>query len=50
MVDVTEAVVDADILERAVYLACRASSLHNSQPWLTALQVVLTAGSVDRRS
>ena len=29
----TEAVVDADVVKQAVYLACRAPSLHNSQPW-----------------
>jgi nitroreductase len=28
-----QAVVDADVIKRAVYLACRAPSLHNSQPW-----------------
>ncbi len=29
----THAVVDADVIKRAVDLACRAPSLHNSQPW-----------------
>jgi nitroreductase len=29
----TQAVVDADVIKRAVDLACRAPSLHNSQPW-----------------
>ena len=26
-------IVDADVVSRAVHLACRAPSLHNSQPW-----------------
>jgi nitroreductase len=29
----TQAVLDIDVIKRAVYLACRAPSLHNSQPW-----------------
>ena len=29
----SEAVVDADVIKDAVELACRAPSLHNSQPW-----------------
>ena len=28
-----DTLVDADILKAAVQLACRAPSLHNSQPW-----------------
>jgi nitroreductase len=30
---VTHTAVDTDVIERAVELACRAPSLHNSQPW-----------------
>jgi nitroreductase len=33
VVNVTSAVLDIDVFKRAVYLACRAPSLHNSQPW-----------------
>ncbi|MEE6179741.1 Acg family FMN-binding oxidoreductase [Mycobacterium sp. 050134] len=29
----TQTMVDTDVLEKAVELACRAPSLHNSQPW-----------------
>ncbi|HUH69465.1 MAG TPA: nitroreductase family protein [Mycobacterium sp.] len=29
----TQTVVDTEVIERAVELACRAPSLHNSQPW-----------------
>ncbi len=28
-----DTLVDADVLKAAVQLACRAPSLHNSQPW-----------------
>ena len=31
--EMSEAVVDADVIKDAVELACRAPSLHNSQPW-----------------
>jgi hypothetical protein len=33
MTDVTETMVEDRVLEDAVMLACRAPSLHNSQPW-----------------
>jgi nitroreductase len=29
----TQAVIDTDVIKDAVFLACRAPSLHNSQPW-----------------
>ena len=33
MVNMSEADVDIDVIKQAVQLACRAPSLHNSQPW-----------------
>ena len=33
VMNMTKALVDADVVKQAVYLACRAPSLHNSQPW-----------------
>lgn len=39
----THATADTEVLSNAIRLACRAPSLHNSQPW----QWIVTEGSVD---
>jgi hypothetical protein len=44
---VTEDVVDTQIIEDAVRLACRAPSLNNSQPWLAAISGITIYGITD---
>jgi predicted transcriptional regulator len=46
---VAQAVLDVEVVKRAVQLACRAPSVHNSQPWHWVAEGAVLHLFVDRQ-